>query len=84
MEQSLLNPGAKLMRCHENSGYLVTSISDTRTGIKKEKMADLFTTFKKDIKNGLILSDGIGIGLSNAKTLSTTLGGNIFVSSIEG
>jgi signal transduction histidine kinase len=47
-------------------------------------MKDLFQTFKKDIKNGNILSDGIGIGLSNAKTLCTALGGNIFVSSIEG
>lgn len=48
-------------------------------GIKKEKIVDLFQTFKKDYK----LTEGIGIGLSTAKALCTTLGGNIFVSSIE-
>ncbi len=62
----------------------MTSISDTGLGIKKEKMADLFQTFKNDIKDGNLLSDGIGIGLSNAKTLCTALGGNIFVSSVKG
>ena len=68
---------------HETIGYLVTSISDTGLGIKKDKMADLFQTFKNDIKGGNILSDGIGIGLSNAKTLCTAMGGNIFVCSVE-
>jgi signal transduction histidine kinase len=68
----------------ETSGYLITSITDTGLGIKKEKMTDLFKTFKKDIIDGNILSEGIGIGLSNAKALCKSLGGNIFVSSVEG
>jgi|688.fasta_scaffold201627_1 hypothetical protein len=63
----------------ETWGYLITRISDSGQGIKQEKMADLFKTFKKDFKQ----TDGIGIGLSTAKELCTALGGNIFVSSIE-
>ena len=58
---------------------MITKITDFGNGIRKEKINDLFQTFKKDYK----LTDGIGIGLSTAKALCTTLGGNIFVSSIE-
>ena len=61
-------------------GYLVTKITDSGTGIKRDMMKDIFRTFKK--KN--VLSDGIGIGLSTARALAVAMGGIIYVSSQEG
>ena len=47
-------------------------------------MKDLFSTFKKKLKGGVIRTDGIGVGLSTAKALCNSMGGNIFVSSSLG
>ena len=54
---------------------------DTGSGINKDKMDELFVTFKKRAKPGAFLSEGIGIGFSTAKSLCSAMGGNIFVNS---
>lgn len=68
----------------EKWGYLVTRIIDTGMGIKKEKMVDLFSTFKKKGKGGVIRTEGIGIGFSTARALVDALGGSIYVTSEPG
>ena len=65
-------------------GYLITRILDTGNGINKDKMNELFVTFKKRAKQGAFLTEGIGIGLSTAKSLCSAMGGNIFVNSVKG
>jgi hypothetical protein len=47
-------------------------------------MKDLFSTFKRKAKGGIMRTEGIGIGLSTAQALCSSMGGNIFVSSSLG
>jgi len=54
----------------------LTQIVDTGEGINPKGLKDLFQTFNKE-KLAVFKSQGIGIGLSTAKELSTTLGGGI-------
>lgn len=68
----------------EKWGYLVTRIIDTGMGIKKEKMVDLFSTFKKKGKGDVSRTEGIGIGFSTARALIVALGGSIYVTSEPG
>ena len=46
-------------------------------------MKDLFNTFKKMGNGGILTTEGIGIGSSTAKSLTTAMGGFINVKSIE-
>jgi K+-sensing histidine kinase KdpD len=60
-------------------GYLITRITDSGNGIKKEKMKDLFKTFKKMVNGGILTTEGIGIGNSTARSLASAMGGFIRV-----
>jgi len=63
-------------------GYLITSITDTGNGIKKEKMKDLFGMKKMQGKGNQ--AERIGFGLNTMRNLCKVMGGNIFVRSTEG
>jgi len=64
-------------------GYLVTKITDNGKGISSSAMKSLFTTFKQKTRRGILGKEGIGIGLSTAKALTTSLGGAICVQSCK-
>lgn len=65
--------------------YLEYIISDTGIGIPADRLSTIYTNFCTVWrKNGQVLYDGLGIGLSSAKNFVDLLGGVIQVQSIEG
>jgi signal transduction histidine kinase len=80
-----MSPVNRISGAHSTSelGYLVTKITDNGAGISDKNMKSLFTTFKQKTRRGILGKDGIGIGLSTAKALTTSLGGAICVQSCK-
>lgn len=65
--------------------YLEYIVSDTGIGIPSDKLSLIYNNFSKVWrKNGEVLYDGLGIGLSSAKNFVDILGGVIQVQSVEG
>jgi signal transduction histidine kinase len=65
--------------------YLEYIVSDTGIGIPSERLSMIYNNFSKVWrKNGEVLYDGLGIGLSSAKNFVDILGGLIQVQSVEG
>jgi len=65
--------------------YLQYVVSDTGIGIPKEKLSMIYHNFSKVWrKNGEVLYEGLGIGLSSAKNFVDILGGIMQVESQEG
>lgn len=65
--------------------YMQFFVFDTGIGIPKEKLESIFTHFSKVWKReGKVLYDGLGIGLSTAKNLVEILDGDLRVESVEG
>lgn len=65
--------------------YLEYIVSDTGIGIPSDKLSQIYNNFSKVWrKNGEVLYDGLGIGLSSAKNFVDILGGIIQVQSVEG
>ncbi|HAG16845.1 MAG TPA: hypothetical protein DCG69_10070 [Bacteroidales bacterium] len=60
-------------------------IFDTGIGIPKEKLNQIYSNFSKVWKKeGKVLYDGLGIGLSTAKNLVELIGGDLVIESTEG
>lgn len=65
--------------------YLEYIVSDTGIGIPSDQLSLIYNNFSKVWrKNGEVLYDGLGIGLSSAKNFVDILGGVIQVQSVEG
>jgi len=65
--------------------YLQYVVSDTGIGIPEEKLSMIYNNFSKVWrKNGEVLYEGLGIGLSSAKNFVDILGGVMQVESEEG
>lgn len=65
--------------------YLEYIVSDTGIGIPTDKLSMIYSNFSKVWrKNGEVLYDGLGIGLSSAKNFVDILGGSMRVDSREG
>jgi len=65
--------------------FLQFYVIDTGIGIPKEKLALIYTNFSKVWKKeGKVLYDGLGIGLSTAKNLVEIIDGNLTIDSTEG
>ena len=65
--------------------YIEYIVADTGIGIAKNKLSCIYNNFSKVWKkNGEVLYDGLGIGLSSAKNFIDILGGTIQVQSEEG
>jgi len=65
--------------------YIEFIVSDTGIGIAESKLSCIYNNFSKVWKkNGEVLYDGLGIGLSSAKNFIDILGGAINVQSEEG
>lgn len=65
--------------------YLEYVVSDTGIGIAADKLSTIYSNFSKVWrKNGEVLYEGLGIGLSSAKNFVDLLGGVIQVQSQEG
>lgn len=65
--------------------YLEYIVSDTGIGIPSDRLSLIYNNFSKVWrKNGEVLYDGLGIGLSSAKNFVDILGGVIQVQSVEG
>ncbi len=65
--------------------YLEYVVSDTGIGIAADKLSAIYSNFSKVWKkNGEVLYEGLGIGLSSAKNFVDLLGGIIQVQSQEG
>lgn len=65
--------------------YLEYIVSDTGIGIASDKLSLIYNNFSKVWRrNGEVLYDGLGIGLSSAKNFVDILGGIIQVQSVEG
>lgn len=65
--------------------YLEYVVSDTGIGIAADKLSAIYSNFSKVWKkNGEVLYEGLGIGLSSAKNFVDLLGGVIQVQSQEG
>lgn len=65
--------------------YLEYVVTDTGIGIPSERLSMIYNNFSKVWrKNGEVLYDGLGIGLSSAKNFVDILGGLIQVQSVEG
>lgn len=65
--------------------YVEYIVTDTGIGIRKEKLSQIYNNFSKVWrKNGEVLYEGLGIGLSSAKNFVDILGGVMHVESIEG
>lgn len=68
---------------HDN--YLEYIVADTGIGIAEEKLSMIYNNFSKVWrKNGEVLYEGLGIGLSSAKNFVDILGGVMQVRSKEG
>jgi len=68
---------------HDN--YLEYIVTDTGIGIAEEKLSMIYNNFSKVWrKNGEVLYEGLGIGLSSAKNFVDILGGIMQVRSKEG
>ncbi len=65
----------------EDRDLLVTSVTDTGIGIKREEVPKLFRLFGKVDNPAELHPQGIGFGLSVCKKLSEFLGGKITVNS---
>lgn len=69
------------VRYDKESGKLWTSIEDTGVGIKPNVRKNLFIAFRNSTNQGLkqfsLGKSGIGIGLSNSKSLVEALAGSI-------
>jgi signal transduction histidine kinase len=61
----------------KENGILEVYVKDTGVGIKKEKLAVVFDSFRKVEKESAKLQPGIGLGLSLVKGLVTLMGGTI-------
>jgi signal transduction histidine kinase len=94
VEQILLNllsnavkfteQGGITVRCTQDSGTIVTAVTDTGIGIRSEEMECLFKAFHQ-IDTGLNRKyDGTGLGLSICKRLAELMGGEIGVTSEYG
>ncbi len=69
------------LQCSIKNGQVVTSISDTGIGIKKEQMESLFQPFKQ-LESGITRQhDGTGLGLSISRRLIELMEGTIWVES---
>ena len=65
--------------------YIEFIVADTGIGIAENKLSCIYNNFSKVWrKNGEVLYDGLGIGLSSAKNFIDILGGAIQVQSKEG
>lgn len=65
--------------------YLEYVVSDTGIGIASDKLSTIYSNFSKVWKrNGEVLYEGLGIGLSSAKNFVDIIGGVIQVQSLEG
>ncbi|NPD45919.1 MULTISPECIES: sensor histidine kinase KdpD [unclassified Lentimicrobium] len=65
--------------------YLEYVVSDTGIGIASDRLSTIYNNFSKVWKkNGEVLYEGLGIGLSSAKNFVDLLGGIIQVQSQEG
>jgi len=65
--------------------YLEYIVTDTGIGIPAEKLSTIYNNFSKVWrKNGEVLYEGLGIGLSSAKNFVDILGGIMQVESVEG
>ena len=66
-------------------GYLITKISDSGIGIKKEQGSNLFSTFNSGLgaspEQRALKNNGIGVGLTTALNLANALGGEVLVRS---
>lgn len=75
--------GEIVLSCHENSGELIFSVSDTGTGIPEEDQANIFNHFTSFNYAGMN-TEGTGIGLSIAEKIVQILDGKIWLQSNPG
>ncbi|MFN4298166.1 MAG: response regulator [Thermaurantimonas sp.] len=71
----------KLLKNNDNIQEIEFSISDTGQGISKEKLNDLFNSFKQADGSHARKHGGIGLGLALAQQLINLMGGSISVKS---
>jgi len=79
------NPGGNVkVTLHEDSGYVVVSVSDTGIGIPARDLPKVFDRFYQVETHLTRKTGGMGLGLSVAKSLIELHDGRIWVESEEG
>ena len=67
------------LRTQRDDGFVTARVDviDTGIGIDEEKLDDIFLKFSQVDESGMRKSDGVGLGLSIAKSLSEMMGGTL-------
>ncbi|NMA91766.1 MAG: PAS domain-containing protein [Firmicutes bacterium] len=79
------DPGGTItVRLQEKGDYLFLSVRDTGCGIPKSYQEKIFTKYVQVRGQGSSKRGGAGLGLSIARDIVTSLGGEIWVESEEG
>ncbi|MFT3680926.1 MAG: ATP-binding protein [Ferruginibacter sp.] len=82
--QGSVHVNIKSERIHNNTVFLLFSVTDTGIGIEKEKQATVFGRFQQVENTVTRKYGGTGLGLSIVKELVALQHGDIFVESVPG
>ena len=78
------NQGSVTVEAVVEEAKIRLSVRDTGVGIQPSKLGSLFTAFTKIKLNRELNTEGVGLGLTISKNISTAMGGDISVQSTLG
>ncbi len=77
-------PNSKINECHDKSVELMFSVKDTGIGIPVKDQAKIFQDFAQSHDSIFRMYGGTGLGLSISRELVELMGGEIWLSSLQG